>query len=171
MGDTLMTVIVIGITVVLMFVIPLMTMADKVDNVAQLTIQAETAEFVDTIRTTGKITPEEYNKYMQTITASTGNTYDVHFEAKILDDNESKKAVQVNRDKIGENYYYGVFDSQIKEKIDNNIMYQLKEGDIIKVWAVITSPTLAQQLKNSLYSVVGNDTYLVVAQATGTVTK
>ena len=166
-----MTVIVIGITVVLMFVIPLMTMADKADDVAQLTVQSETAEFVDTIRTTGKITFDEYDKFVQTIVNSTGNTYDVNFEVKILDDNQSKKAVQVNRDKIGENYYYGVFDSQIKEKLENNGEYKLKEGDIVKVWAIITSPTFSQQIKNSLYSVVGNDTYLVVSQATGTVTK
>ena len=166
-----MTVIVIGITVVLMFVIPLMTMADKADDVAQLTVQSETAEFVDTIRTTGKITFDEYDKFVQTIVNSTGNTYDVNFEVKILDDNQSKKAVQVNRDKIGENYYYGVFDSQIKEKLENTGEYKLKEGDIVKVWAIITSPTFSQQIKNSLYSVVGNDTYLVVSQATGTVTK
>ena len=166
-----MTVIVIGITVVLMFVIPLMTMADKADDVAQLTVQSETAEFVDTIRTTGKITADEYDKFLQTIVNSTGNTYDVNFEVKILDDNQSKKAVQVNRDKIGENYYYGVFDSQIKEKLENTGEYKLKEGDIVKVWAIITSPTFSQQIKNSLYSVVGNDTYLVVSQATGTVTK
>lgn len=166
-----MTVIVIGITVVLMFVIPLMTMADKADDVAQLTVQSETAEFVDTIRTTGKITFDEYDKFVQTIVNSTGNTYDVNFEVKILDDNQSKKAVQVNRDKIGENYYYGVFDSQIKEKLQNSGEYKLKEGDIVKVWAIITSPTFSQQIKNSLYSVVGNDTYLVVSQATGTVTK
>ncbi len=166
-----MTIIVIGITVVLMFVIPLMTMADRADDVAQLTVSAETADFVDTIRTTGKITAEEYNKFLQTITASTGNTYDVQFEVKVLDENQGKKSVQVNRDKIGENYYYGVFDSQVKEKVEKNEEYKLKEGDIVKVWVVITSPTFAQQLKNSLYSIIGNDTYLVVGQATGTVTK
>lgn len=169
MGDTFMVVIVIGLTVVLMFVIPLMTMADRTDDVAQLTVSTATSDFVDNIRTTGKITPDNYNKFLQTLT-STGNTYDVEFEVKVLDENPGKKAVQVTRDKIGENYYYGVFDSQVKEKLDANTAYTLKEGDRVSVKVKNTSLTFSQQLKNFLYTVVGNDTYTIAAQYSGIVT-
>ena len=169
MGDTFMVVIVIGLTVVLMFVIPLMTMADRTDDVAQLTVSTATSDFVDNIRTTGKITPDNYNKFLQTLT-STGNTYDVEFEVKVLDENPGKKAVQVTRDKIGENYYYGVFDSQVKEKLDANTAYTLKEGDRVSVKVKNTSLTFSQQLKNFLYTVVGNDTYTLAAQYSGIVT-
>ena len=169
MGDTFMVVIVIAITVVLMFVIPLMTMADRTDDVAQLTVSTATSDFVDNIRTTGKITPDNYNKFLQTLT-STGNTYDVEFEVKVLDENPGKKAVQVTRDKIGENYYYGVFDSQVKEKLDANTAYTLKEGDRVSVKVKNTSLTFSQQLKNFLYTVVGNDTYTIAAQYSGIVT-
>ena len=76
MGDTLITVIAIALAAVLMFVFPLMTMSDRTDDVAQLTVETATTDFVDTIRTTGKITPDSYSTFMQNIT-STGNTYDV----------------------------------------------------------------------------------------------
>ena len=75
MSDTLITVIAIGIAAVLMFIFPLMTMSDRTDDVAQLTVETATTEFVDKIRTTGKITQENYNQFVQSITA-TGNTYD-----------------------------------------------------------------------------------------------
>ena len=75
MGDSLGTVIVIAIAAILMFVFPVMTMADRTDDVSQLTVQTETTEFVDEIRTTGKITPEKYDQFVQSIT-STGNLYD-----------------------------------------------------------------------------------------------
>ena len=169
MGDTFMVVIVIAVTVVLMFVIPLMTMADRTDDVAQLTVSTATSDFVDNIRTTGKIIPEDYDKFIQTL-SSTGNTYDVEFEVKVLDENPGKKAVQVQTDKIGENYYYGVFDSQVKEKLDANSSYILKEGDRVAVKVKNTSLTLSQQFKNFLYTVVGNDTYTIAAQYSGTVT-
>lgn len=169
MGDTFMVVIVIGLAVILMFVVPLMTMADRTDDVAQLTVSAATSDFVDNIRTTGKITPDEYDKFLQTLT-STGNTYDVEIELKILDENPGKKAVQVTKDKIGENYYYGVFDSQVKELLDADKTYPLKEGDRVNVKVKNTSLTLSQQLKNFLYTVVGNDTYTIAAQYSGTVT-
>ena len=117
MGDSLGTVIVIAIAAILMFVFPVMTMADRTDDVSQLTVQTETTEFVDEIRTTGKITPEKYDQFVQSIT-STGNLYDVDIEVKVLDENPGKKSVQVQRDKLGENYYFEVFNSQVMEKID-----------------------------------------------------
>lgn len=172
MGDTFMVVIVIGLTVVLMFVIPLMTMANRTDDVTQLTVSAATSDFADNIRTTGKITPDDYNKYVQTL-SSTGNTYEVEFEVKVLDENPGKKAVQVTRDKIGENYYYSVFDSQVKELIENNTKpetYYLKEGDMVSLKAKNISPTFYQQLTNFLHTVVGNDTYTIAAQNTVVVT-
>ena len=56
MSDTLVTVVAIALAAILMFVFPLMTMSDRTDDVSQLTVDTATTEFVDEIRTTGKIT-------------------------------------------------------------------------------------------------------------------
>lgn len=169
MGDSLGTVIVIAIAAILMFVFPVMTMADRTDDVSQLTVQNETTEFVDEIRTTGKITPEKYDQFVQSIT-STGNLYDVDIEVKVLDENPGKKSVQVQRDKLGENYYFEVFNSQVMEKIDANQPYLLKEGDIVAVKVKNSTQTLSQQFKNFFYTVLGNDTYTIAADHGGIVT-
>ena len=60
MGDSAMVVVAIFLAAILMFVFPLMTMADKKDDVSTLTVQTATTEFTDTIRTTGKLTQEKY---------------------------------------------------------------------------------------------------------------
>ena len=56
MGDTLITVVAIGLAAVLMFVFPLMTMSDRTDDVAQLAVESATTDFVDEVATYGKIT-------------------------------------------------------------------------------------------------------------------
>ena len=168
MEDTLISVIAIALAVILMFVFPLMTMSDRADDVAQLTVEVATTEFVNEIRTTGKITPDEYSKFIENI-VSTGNTYNIEMEIKVLDENPGRIITKETRE-IGENVYYSVYTSQIEEKLNANQDYKLKEGDIVSVDVKNTNQTLSQQLKNFFYSVVGKDTYTIAASHAGIVT-
>ena len=169
MSDTLITVIAIELAAVLMFVFPLMTMSDRTDDVSQLAVETTTTDFVDEVRTTGKITPDKYNKFIENI-GSTGNTYNVEMQVQVLDENPGKKTLTLQSDKIGENAYYSVYTSQIEEVLNNNKNYNLKEGDMFSVSVKNTNQTLAQQLKNFFYTVVGNDTYTIAASHGGMVT-
>lgn len=172
MSDTLITVVAIFLAAILMFVFPLMTMSDRTDDVAQLSVETETTQFVDDVRTTGKITLDKYSKFIENLGA-TGNSYDVELEAKILDENPGKKATQAQTTKIGENVYYSVYTSQIEQKLNDknvNNVYPLKEGDIISASVKNTNVTLSQQLKNFFYTVSGNDTYTIAAEHAGVVT-
>lgn len=168
MNETLITIIAIVLAAILMFVFPLMTMSDRTDDISQLTVETATIEFVNEIRTTGKIKPDTYTKFLQNI-SSTGNTYNVEMEIQIIDENPGKKTTQTAKDKIGENEYYSVYTSQIEEVLYNDQTYILKEGDIISVKVRNTNQTLAQQLKNFFYTVVGNDTYTISASHGGIV--
>ena len=169
MSDTLITVIAIALAAVLMFVFPLMTMSDRTDDVSQLAVETTTTDFVDEVRTTGKITPDKYNKFIENI-GSTGNTYNVEMQVQVLDENPGKKTLTLQSDKIGENAYYSVYTSQIEEVLNNNKNYNLKEGDMFSVSVKNTNQTLAQQFKNFFYTVVGNDTYTIAASHGGMVT-
>ena len=102
MGDTVVTILAIVLAAVLMFVFPLMSVADRSDDVSQLSVQNSTTTFVDNIRSTGRITLAEYNRFAQEINA-TGNTYEIEMEVKILDENPGKKTAQTTYEKIGEN--------------------------------------------------------------------
>ena len=169
MSDTLITVIAIALAAVLMFVFPLMTMSDRTDDVSQLAVETATTDFVDEVRTTGKITPDKYSKFIENI-GSTGNTYNVEMQVQVLDENPGKKTTQSPKDKIGENVYYSVYTSQIEDILNSNKNYNLKEGDLFSVNVKNTNQTLAQQLKNFFYTVVGNDTYTIAASHGGMVT-
>ena len=173
MGDTLITVVAIALAAVLMFVFPLMTMADRTDDVAQLSVKTATTEFVDDVRTTGKLTMDKYNKFLESISA-TGNAYDIEMMAKILDENPGKKTAQTQSTKIGENVYYSMYTSQILDTINPSSgktqTLSLKEGDMFSVNVKNKSTTLSQQLKNFMYKVSGNDTYTIAAEHAGIVT-
>ena len=169
MSDTLITIIAIALAAVLMFVFPLMTMSDRTDDVSQLTVETATTEFVDTVRSTGKITKANYDKFVESIT-STGNTYNVEMEVQVKDENLAKKVSQVSADKIGENVYYSVYTSQIEDALNKDKAYYCKEGDIVSVSIKNTNQTMSQQLKNFFYTVTGNDSYTIAAGHAGVVT-
>jgi len=108
MGDSLTTVIAIALAAILMFVFPLMAVSERSDDISQLTVQTATNEFVDDVRTTGRMTYEDYEAFLDTI-SSTGNTFDVEIELQLLDDNPSVKVATAETTKIGENVYYNLY--------------------------------------------------------------
>lgn len=168
MSDTVMTVLAIGSAAVLMFLFPLMSTADRGDDIAQQAVQTATGEFVDNIRSTGKITIDKYDDFLSTI-SETGNSFDVLIEAKILDENARKKVQQASSSKVGENEYYSEFTAQIEDKLENEGEYNLKEGDIVSVTVKNTNKTMSQILRNFFYQVTGNNTYNIAAQHSGIV--
>ena len=106
--------------------------ADRSDDIAQQVVQTATTEFVDNIRSTGKITQDKYDSFTDTL-AATGNAYDVDMEVQILDESANKKTSQVQSSKVGENYYYSEYNTQIENKLAETGTYTLKQGDIISV--------------------------------------
>ena len=171
MGDSLITIIAIFLAAILMFIFPLMAISERSDDVSQLVVETATTEFVDNVRSTGKLTLDNYDAYVQEISA-TGNSYEVSMEAQILDENPGVKTTQAETTKIGENVYYTLYTSQIEERLNtsSNGTLNLKEGDIFSVSVKNTNTTIAQTLRNFFYQITGNDTYQVAAQHAGMVT-
>ena len=149
-----------------MFVFPLMTMSNRADDVSQLSVQSLTTQFVDDVRTTGKITSDKYNKFVENI-HSTGNTYDVEIEVKVRDENPGKKTTQANSKKIGEDVYYSIYTTQIENTLKNNNAYNLKEGDIVSVSVKNTNTTMSQQLSGGTSTGL---TGTIAGEASGIVT-
>ena len=170
MGDSAMTVVAIFLAAILMFVFPLMTMADKKDDVSTLSVQTATDEFTDKVRTTGKISQIDYDNFVSTL-AATGNSYDVDLKVQILDENPAKKTSS-DRVEIGNNGQYTItlYTKQVLDRINNNSSLTLKEGDIVSVSVENTNKTIAEQLRNFMYKVTGNNSSTVTASASGIVT-
>ena len=164
MGDSLITIVAIFLAAILMFVFPLAAISEMNDNEALAIVQSYTTEFVNKIRTKGKITRQDYDEYIQKLYA-TGNTYDVQFEVQIADANPGKKT---ENQQIGDMVYYSVYTSQVEDKLATG-NYVLKEGDFVSVSVKNTNTTISQMIKNVLYSVTGDQSYVISAQASGAV--
>lgn len=169
MDDILTSIFAIILSVILMFIFPLLTMSDRTDDISQLTVDIATTEFVDEVRTSGVITLDEYEKFLDNI-GSTGNDYRVELEVKIKDENPGRKMTKSSSENIGENVYYSMYTSEIENIIKNKGEYILKEGDVFSASVNNTNQTISQQLKNFFYTVAGKDTYIIAASHAGLVT-
>lgn len=168
MSDTLITVIAIVVAAGLIFVVPLITMADRFDTTAQAEVEAIVADFVDEIRATGKITQAKYDKFLQNLDAQ-GYIFGVEMEVKNIDENPGKKAIQTERDKIGENVYYSEYTTQILEDLKSIGFKDLETGSIVTITVRNEDLTFGQQMKQFMYKIVGNDTANIVASKAGMV--
>lgn len=168
MEETTVSIIGIIIASILMFIVPLVTIADRNDDISQLSVQTITAEFVDEVIRLGKITGEGYDEFITRLSTS-GNTYDVEVEIKILDENPAKVETDRNNESSGQSLYYSIYTSQIEKEFETNAAILLKEGDIISVVAKNNSKTLSQSLKSVYYTIAGEDLHIISSTCTGTV--
>ena len=169
MSDTFVTIIAIFLAAILIFLFPMLSVAERSDDISQLSVQTATNEFVDNSRSIGKITMDNYTTLISTIHA-TGNTYDVEMEIKVLDENIGKKSAWTQGQVIGENVYYSIYTSQIVDVLEKEDVYAMKEGDFLSVTVKNTNRTMSQTIRGIFYSVTGNDTYSIAAQHGGMVT-
>lgn len=170
MGDSLITIVAIFLAAILMFVFPLAAISEMNDQETLAVVQSYTTDFVNKIRSEGKITQENYDAYIQQLYA-TGNSYDVQFEVQVADENPGKKT---ENKYVGDTTYYSVYTAQLTNDegtgyLDTNGVYYLKEGDHISVAVKNTNTTISQMIKNVLYSVTGDASYVISAQASGAV--
>ena len=169
MGDTVITIVAIFLAAILMFVFPLLSVSERNDDISQLAVQTATSNFVNSVKTSGVVTQEKYSAFLQTLN-STGNTFDVDVELKILDENLNTKVGRANLEKIGENVYYSVYTSQMEEQLRSTNKYVLKEGDMISVTVKNSNKTIGQMLKGFFYSVTGNNSYQIAASSMAMIT-
>ena len=169
MTDTVVTVLAIFLAAILMFIFPLMSTSDRADDITTQAVDSATTDFVDEIRSTGKITRQNYDNFIQVL-GSTGNSYEVEMEVQVLDDNPGKKVTEAEYTKVGENYYYSEYTTQILDEInsDAGAMY-LKQGDMVTVSIKNTNRTIGTILRDFFYSVTGNNSATVTASHSGIV--
>ena len=167
MGDSLTTIIAIFLAAVLMFIFPLAAIADRNDDTSQMYVQTTLDNFVNKVAAKGKLTNDDYEKLESTL-AATNNSYDIELKIDVKDVNPGKKT---DNQKIGDTTYYSVYTTQIVDSLNNSTSnkYLLREGDYIKVSVKNINTTISQMIKNVLYGITGNESYVIAAQASGVV--
>ncbi len=168
MENNASVILAIFVAAVIMFGYPLITMAGKTDKAAQVAVESSTNQYVDTIRTTGKLKYSDYEAYLKEISA-TGNSFDVEMELQRLDENASKKAIQSEGTVSSKSTYTTYYTTQILDMLNNNNgTLLLKEGDIITAKVTSTNTTIFQQLTKYLGK--NSTTGAIVASSSGVVT-
>ena len=168
MGDSLTTIIAIFLAAVLMFIFPLAAIADRNDDTSQMYVKTTLDNFVNTVAAKGTLTKEDYEK-LEAQLAATNNSYDIELEISVADVNPGKKT---GNKQVGDTTYYSVYTAQIKDVLadsEKNYTYGLKEGDYIKVSVKNMNTTISQMIKNVLYGITGNESYVISASASGVV--
>lgn len=168
MSDTLMTIIGIVVAVVLMFILPLVIMTDKNDEIAQTVVEVAVSDFVETITNQGEITEFDYSKLVQRI-SSTGNAYDIQIEAQIIDDNSRRATSTLDSSKTGDYKYYSIYTNAIMDKLEQDGVFELKKDDYVIVNIKNTNTTLGTQFKNAFYRLTGKDAYTIATSSAGIV--
>ena len=166
MSDTVMTVVAIGLAAILMFIFPLMSTADRSDDISQQLAQSAVTDAVDQIRSTGRITMDDYQALYDSLIA-TGNSFEIEISVSVLDENSAKKTQQTSPTKVGENYSYTEYTSQIMDTLNAQGVKRLKEGDIVTITVRNTNKTISQILKNFMFRITGNGNYEIMAQDSG----
>lgn len=168
-GDTVTTIVVIFLAGILIFIFPLMTVADRNDDIAHQLLISETERFTQEIATTGTLTNDMLDAYVKKISSSK-NYYIVDFDCQIFDDNPTKKVTQVDSTKIGEGASYHIYTASIDKTLEGEGVKYFKKGDIVTVKVYNSNKTLPQILRGIFY---GNDEEAgnLATQATATVTK
>lgn len=169
MSDTLITIIAIFLAATLMFIVPLMAVAERNDDIAQTVVQSATAEFVDKISIKGKITESDYNEYIQKIESTGAGTMDVEIEVQHLDENFGKKSTITSGSLIGENQRFSTFTIDVMNSLQSTGSYALKKGDNVIITAKNTSKTIAQSLRTFAYKVTGRGTAQIAASSSAMV--
>lgn len=168
-GEGLSTAFLYVIVAALMFGIPLMTISSNNDDIAQLSVQAETTKFVDNVGKTGVITEADYAAFEQAVSAD-GNAKEIEMQIGVLDENPAKKVTQANPTKYGENVYYYTYTSQNRDLLRANGEILLNQGSNFAVSVKNKYPTLGDTFNNFFYSVPQSAAYSIAAQASTIVT-
>lgn len=160
-NNSIVTILGLGISATLLFVFPVMTIADRNDDVAQQSYQKATVEFVDEVCNVGSIKEATYEGYQEKL-AATGHPADVKLEVKVLDDNVGKKTTWTSSSVVGENVHYSEYTEQIESQVYGPAgEYPLKKGDIVSATATNKDTTVGQALRNGFYAMTGRGTYKI----------
>lgn len=180
MKNSASTIIALFTAAVLLFIVPLITLADRKDNVTQENVKLIVQEFVSEITSTGKLTRAQYQDFQNELYSTGDNVFEIDITIQHLDENPGKKSAQTNYTKIGENVYYSEYTSQVLKqigiKVDNDSVNEddntilLKEGDIVYVDVRNENSTTAQTLKSSFLGFSNAGEYVIFANSSGMVT-
>ena len=137
MEDTLSILFAVIVSIIIMFIFPLLDTWELQDNLSYATTYATVVDFVDTVRNVGYISSDVYNAF-STRLGMTGNTFSITMEhRKFLED-------------IGD--YMNVYTNEIEHTLNTDGIYKLDKYDYFYVTVKNTNKTQATIIREFIYA-------------------
>jgi len=170
MEETMVTVIGMFIAIIIMFIVPMILIADTTDDISELVVQTATAEFVDDVIKTGK---NYYSYGVRPVITIKGDIALISGDGSV--DNpykvENESANVLKNKNVGKYIKYSDLTWRIIEKNDNYIRVTLdgvlkeNEEDLITNFSsysnvYATNNGIGKYLNNDFYNTLDN-TYMV----------
>lgn len=158
MSETLSKIIALIISLVLLFIFPIENMLTRQDDISKVVVLSETAEFVDSVRNLGYITPLMYSQYTQAL-STTGNIYEITMEHKhysidpvYLDPVDTTSFQQDYSKNCNCTYTKDIMSTLFPDIpiTENNNYYFLSKGDIFSVNVNNKNKTAATKVQQML---------------------
>lgn len=148
--DSFGKIIAILISVLVLFIAPVLYLAQKQDAIVQNYVTRETIAFVDAVKNNGYLTKDMYDTYIQKL-ADTDNLYDIFMEHghKIINPVYSDADIFQNDISI---YYSSSYEDDILDKLYETGIYQLQQEDYLSVQVMNRNKTLAAKLQQIIYA-------------------
>jgi len=151
MEDSLSIIFAIIISMLLMFLFPMIDTWEMQDNLSYVVVYSAVTDFVDTIRNTGYITLDAYEAFSTKIHA-TGNTFNITMEHREF--NEDLNAyLNTYTNEILDTMDYG----WLNEKGERQYSYKLDKYDYFYVTVKNTNRTQATILSDFLSTNAGDN--------------
>ena len=130
-GDTAVMVVVILIAAGVMLVVPMVLMADKIDDAAILQIQDTVNVLGEAITVKSQVTQADLDDFAKKIGA-TGVAVDYDMIVKVPDDNPKKKQASENLT-AGDTIYIDLTRTQIEQQLKNNLPYTVPSNSPVHI--------------------------------------
>ena len=135
---------------IIMFIGPLLYMAQKQDAISQNYVSNETTKLVDSVKNSGFLSRNMYLDYIKKID-NTNNLYKieiVHSHKVVVPLYDENTGVFLND---YDTYYTNTYQDEIYDSFDHGEDYYFKQGDFISVTVVNRTKTLATKVMELFY--------------------
>lgn len=136
--------------VLLLFLFPLLYLAQKQDAIIQTYVTTETVMFADAIKNSGKVTADEYTQYIKNLDY-TNNIYDIQIEHAHEVINPVYDDTNVFMNSFSSNYFCTYEEDIKKEIFEGTGIYTFTQGDYITIKVKNRTKTMASKLLQLIY--------------------
>lgn len=143
MGDILGRMLGIFLAVSLLFLIPVLYFTERQESVEQVYLITQTADFVDTVRMTGRLTKESYEDFRLKLHGLPG-IYELKMTARHQRIELSGQTLYLQREEF--------YEKQIAERLEKEGEYSFCEGDFFRVELVKKSSGIFGKVRSFILS-------------------